>query len=262
MRRLQLRWWCSAPLALLPVPVRCASSDERAGKGPATNSPSVVSATHQQQGDASVPSVEVHNEQTGRQDEEGAAEEFDAVEAAAQEIFNVLGGMYEYVMQAEPYATPFFKVKSMQFREGLYHRFATAGRLDRRVGYRDPARLAEASALYEECGNKLMTLLTQEVFDRITTSASKYTTDMTKAKGKRKLKSVSLWREFDAGWYRSAPYELQLARPDAPMEQVLNARYTRDRRSLRLLAELMHRPHPFRLEIEKRLWQLTKADEY
>lgn len=209
-------------------------------------------------------SHDVHHEH----EEHYADEEFDELEAAAQEAHDICFAMVAYLRRADPEANRalFHRRVKRRFREPipeqerrLLHTLGDKSYM-RRNNFRNEKELEEATALFLELGEKLLNLLDKALVDRLIESAGKGGRDM-RHDGVHRFKKPlqrATWRNFPHRWFKHAPFEVQQLRADIPESAVLNTRFYRDHSTLRSLFALMEPQHAYRAAIEKRMFEITQ----
>lgn len=217
---------------------------------------------HHDRGDTTLLSTEF------REEDEDANEDFDELEAASQEVHDLCFGMIAFLRRADPDATKdlFERRVKRRMREPVpeQRRRLIHGHGDRstmrRNTFASDKDLKEATELYFQIGSKLMLLLNRPLMDRLLESGGKGFRDMRSDgvhKYKRPIERAS-WRTFPHRWFKHAPFEVQQLRADIPQLAVLNTRFYRDHSTVRYLFTLMEPQHPFRAQIEKRMFEITQ----
>ncbi|ORC90054.1 uncharacterized protein TM35_000091040 [Trypanosoma theileri] len=200
-------------------------------------------------------------------EEDAFAGEFDELEAASQEIHDLCYAMINHLRKTDPDETKdlFERRCARRFREPVHeHKRRLLHEhnkgLQRRNCYRTEEELKEATQLFLQFGEKLLLLLTKPVMDRMIESAGKGCRDCRSDgvhKYRKPLERAS-WRVFPHRWFKHAPFEVQQLRSDMPEFAVLNTRTARDLSTIRSLFTLMEPQHPFRSQLESRLFEITQ----
>ncbi|KAH9598949.1 hypothetical protein LSM04_004442 [Trypanosoma melophagium] len=201
-------------------------------------------------------------------EEDAFAGEFDELEAASQEIHDICFAMINHLRKTDPDETKdlFERRCARRFREPVHehkrrllHGHGSKG-LKRRNCYKTKKELNEGTQLFLQFGEKLLLLLTKPVMDRIIESAGKGCREC-RSDGVHRYRNPlerASWRVFPHRWFKHAPFEVQQLRSDMPEFAVLNTRALRDLSTIRSLFTLMEPQHPFRSQLERRLFEITQ----
>lgn len=198
-------------------------------------------------------------------------EEFNTEEAFAQEIHDLSYSTISFLRRVDTEGSKhlFSKRSQRRFREPVSERYRRLlhGHFDptgkRCNNFRTSAEFREGQLIYREMCEKILTLLDKDLMDRLVKSAGKCCLDR-RSDGIHSFRhhmAKASWRTFPFVWYRHAPFELQKLRADISSEAVENARFYRDNSTIRYLFALTEAEHPFREQIEQRLFKISQEYE-
>lgn len=260
MRRLAARALCVAPKTPLRglLSVSCVFRCQ-------PNAVAEFQAGHETKVEVSLPGGP--RGESAQSDSSADAENFDEIEASAQELHDLASAMIVYLRKTDVDQNPLLmdrraKPRNRQQVENVikYHNqylYKSA-----KYKYHSKKELSDATDVFLQFGSKLLVHLTDDVVARMLhntrTDSAAATSDLAVGNRAALLNILKRRQVCTAKHYRHAPFELKNLRSDIPESVVDIPRAKRDKSTLSMLQTLIVPQHPFREALEKRLWTIME----
>jgi hypothetical protein len=203
----------------------------------------------------------------GYKSDSAGEENFDEIEASAQELHDIVLAMMHYLRRTDPDQT---KAVMSGCRSDIlfggrrqHERVAIPSALHggRARGFASKKDFDAATTLFLELGPKLMLHLRKDVMDRMLGNTRQVSTMLSDNRLKRRqnlVERTKIMRFRQASHYRHAPFEIQNLRSDIPNSYVDHSRAHRDRGTISGLKALLEPQHPFRHQLELRMFEICE----
>ncbi|CUE76210.1 Hypothetical protein, putative [Bodo saltans] len=217
--------------------------------------------------DAPIDDQVAFHRREDRGDSESTDENFDEIEASAQELHDIVFAMVEYLRKTDPDRTKEIiggSRNDMLFKQASTHEkclVPSALYGGRAKSYASKKELDDATTLFLELGPKLMLHLRKDVMKRMLANTRRFTeiNSSSRLSVRRNFVAKAQLRGFhQAPHYRHAPFEIQNLRSDIPNSYVDHSRALRDRGTISSLKALMEPQHPFRQQLELRMFEICE----